>query len=110
VRVRGFVDDLEAVYAEMACAVVPLLTGGGSPLKFVEAIAHGLPVAATARAARGLEVTAGEHFLLGDGPAEFADAVIRALDPTTGARIGAAARALAEREYSIESLAVKVAP
>ena len=33
----------------------PLLHGGGSPLKFIEALAHGLPVIATAHSSRLLE-------------------------------------------------------
>lgn len=110
IKVLGFVDDLETVYADAACALVPLLHGGGSPLKFVEALAHGLPVVATPRAAAGLDVVAGEHYVEGDGPAEFAAAIERALDPATGPRVGAAGRALAEREYSVESLARRVAP
>ena len=37
VEALGFVDDIGAVYATAACAAVPLLSGGGSPLKFSEA-------------------------------------------------------------------------
>ena len=50
------------------CAVVPLLQGGGTPLKFVEALAYGLPVLATPRAAAGLAVTDGEHCVLAEAP------------------------------------------
>ena len=87
---------------------MPLLSGGGSPLKFVEALAYGLPVVATPKAAAGLDVTAGEHYLEGaDGPG-LARALVAAL---AGApEIAAAGRALAEREYSIEALAATLAP
>ena len=55
---------------------MPLLTGGGSPLKFVEALAYGLPVVATPHAAAGLEAArAGEHYREADGPEAFADAL-----------------------------------
>lgn len=108
VRFLGFVDDLEALYAQAACAVVPLLTGGGSPLKFVEALAHALPVVATPRAAAGLDVAAGEHYLEGDGADGFAAALLAALAPAA-AEIGRRGRALAEAEYSIESLAGRLA-
>ncbi len=43
-----------AAYAGARCAVVPLLQGGGTPLKLIEALAYGLPVIATPRAAAGL--------------------------------------------------------
>ena len=80
-----------------------LLTGGGSPLKFVEGLAHGLPVVATPRAAQGLDVTAGVHFVEGEGTDGFAAALVRVL--TDGApEIAAAGRDIAERQYSIEAL------
>ena len=56
VEMLGFVDDLGEAYGRARCAVVPLLQGGGTPLKFIEALAHGLPVIATPRAAQGLDV------------------------------------------------------
>ena len=108
VRLLGFVPSLPPLYADAACAVVPLLSGGGSPLKFVEALAYGLPVVATPKAAAGLDVTAGEHFLEGaDGPG-LARALVAALAGVP--EIAAAGRALAEREYSIEALATTLAP
>jgi glycosyltransferase involved in cell wall biosynthesis len=67
VEALGFVDDLADAYADVSAAVVPLLQGGGTPLKFVEALAYGLPVVATPRAAAGLAVRDGEHCLMADG-------------------------------------------
>ena len=64
VEALGFVEDLPAAYARARCAVVPLLQGGGTPLKLIEALAYGLPVVATPRAAAGLAVRDGEHCLI----------------------------------------------
>lgn len=111
VRVAGFVPDLAALYAEAGCALVPLLQGGGSPLKFIEALAHGVPVVATPLAAAGLEAVAGEHYFeFAPDDSSFASVVPQALDPATAAPIASAARTLVEREYSIEALRVRVAP
>jgi glycosyltransferase involved in cell wall biosynthesis len=110
IEARGFVPDLRDLYLGAGCVAVPLLEGGGSPLKFVEALAYRVPVAATPRAARGLQVRAGEHYLEGepDGPA-FAAALRGALDPSRGNTLAAAGRELAEREYSIEALERRLA-
>jgi glycosyltransferase involved in cell wall biosynthesis len=109
IEVHGFVDDLGALYARCDAVAVPLLQGGGSPLKFVEALARGLPVVATGHAARGLDVVDGEHYLCGDDTDAFAAALVRALDGQAGA-LPAKARALAEERYSIEALAEAVRP
>jgi glycosyltransferase involved in cell wall biosynthesis len=104
----GFVDDLPAEYRRARAAVVPLLVAGGSPLKFVAALAYGLPIVATPAAAAGLELEPGEHYLRAEGAEAFADALAGVLehgDPALGAR----ARELAEGEYSIEALARRLA-
>jgi glycosyltransferase involved in cell wall biosynthesis len=103
VEAVGFLDDLAAAYASARCAVVPLLQGGGSPLKLIEALAYGVPVLATHRAAAGLDVRDGEHLLLADGGEAFAEALVRML--RDGApELGQRGRELAAERYSIEAL------
>jgi glycosyltransferase involved in cell wall biosynthesis len=105
VQPQGFVPDLRDLYEAAGCVAVPLLEGGGSPLKFVEALAFGVPVVATPKAAAGLQAQAGEHYLEADPTTEsFSAAVLTALDPSIGNRLASAGRRLAEREYSIEAL------
>jgi glycosyltransferase involved in cell wall biosynthesis len=104
VEMAGFVNDLGAAYRSARCAVVPLLQGGGTPLKFVEALAYAIPVLATPRAAAGLAVTAGRDCLLAEDEDDFAAALAGVL--RDGApEIGKAGRALALERYSIEALA-----
>jgi glycosyltransferase involved in cell wall biosynthesis len=100
----GFVPDLGPVYASAACVVVPLLEGGGSPLKFIEALAFGVPVVATPLAAAGLEAEAGEHYLEAEEPDAFAAAVVRVMREG-GAGLADKGRRLVEESYSIEALA-----
>jgi polysaccharide biosynthesis protein PslH len=105
VSFEGFSDDLDGLYAAAGCAAVPLLEGGGSPLKFVEALAHRVPVVATPRAAAGLTAEPGVHYFEGlpEGDA-FAAALRQALDPQLANPVAEAGRRLAEREYSIQAL------
>jgi glycosyltransferase involved in cell wall biosynthesis len=103
VEALGFVDDLDAVYAGARCAVVPLLQGGGTPLKLIEALAHGLPVIATSRAAAGLELHDGEDCLLADDAPSFAAALVRVLREGSP-ELGARGRRLAAESYSVEAL------
>jgi polysaccharide biosynthesis protein PslH len=103
IEALGFVELLADAYAGVSVAVVPLLQGGGTPLKFVEALAYGLPVVATPRAAAGLAVRDGEDCLLGDGAEAYAEELTRVLldgAPTLGEH----GRALAAERYSIETL------
>jgi glycosyltransferase involved in cell wall biosynthesis len=109
IELRGFVDDLRAEYGRACCAVVPLLQGGGSPLKLIEALAYGMPVVATPRAAAGLALHDGLDCVIADGAQQFASRLSSVL--SDGAHeIGAAARKLAEQRYSIETLAGLLAP
>jgi glycosyltransferase involved in cell wall biosynthesis len=109
VETLGFIEDLRAAYARACCAVVPLLQGGGTPLKLIEALAYGLPVIATPRAVAGLTVRDGEHCLIADGPEAFAGALIRVL--REGApELARRGRELAAERYSIEALSALVAP
>jgi len=55
VRVLGFVDDIDALYAESLAVVAPINAGAGTCIKVVEAGLHGRYVFATPVACRGHE-------------------------------------------------------
>jgi glycosyltransferase involved in cell wall biosynthesis len=109
VETPGFVENLAATYARASCAVIPLLQGGGTPLKFIEALAYGLPTVATPLAAAGLEVRDGEHCLIAQDGESFAAAIVRVL--RDGApELGRRGRKLAAERYSIEALGELLQP
>jgi Glycosyl transferases group 1 len=107
IEVFGFVEDLRSAYGGADVVAVPLLQGGGAPLKFTEALAYGLPVVATDHAARLLEEgIPGEHFIAAGSPADFAEALLLLLsDRARATEVGTAGRRVAARCYSIDTLA-----
>jgi glycosyltransferase involved in cell wall biosynthesis len=85
--------------------VVPLLTGGGTRLKVLEALALGTPVVSTSKGIEGLDVTDGVHALVADGPDAFAAAVLRVLaEPPLAARLSDAGRALVTDSYTWDAI------
>lgn len=55
--------------------VVPLLSGGGSRIKILTALAMGCPVVSTTVGMEGLDLQDGCHLLLADTPETFQDAI-----------------------------------
>ncbi|HET6982670.1 MAG TPA: glycosyltransferase family 4 protein [Myxococcaceae bacterium] len=106
IEVIGFVEDLRPHLASAAAVAVPLRLGGGTRLKIVEAMAMARPVVSTTLGAEGIEARPGGELLIADEPEAFAGAVVQLLqDAATGARLGGAARRLAEERYSWEGAA-----
>lgn len=100
VTLAGFVDDVHALIAGAWCSIVPLLSGGGTRLKILEAMALGTPVVATSKGAEGLDARAGEHLLVADTPQAFAAAVVRLLDDAElRARLARNGRRLVAERY-----------
>jgi glycosyltransferase involved in cell wall biosynthesis len=93
-------DDTRPHWARAAVGIVPLLAGGGTRLKILEAAACGVPVVSTHVGAEGLELKAGEEIRLHDEPEQFAAAIVRLFADREAARRQAeAARARVEALY-----------
>jgi polysaccharide biosynthesis protein PslH len=100
VQVLGFVPDIRLYAAQADVMVAPLLSGGGTRLKILEAMGMGKPVVSTTIGAEGIHYTHGQDILIADDPQVFADEVVKLLeDPAMRSRIGKAGRSLVEREY-----------
>jgi len=93
-------DDTRPHWTSAAVGVVPLLAGGGTRLKILEAAACGVPVVSTRVGAEGLAFEAGVEIRLHDEPDRFAEAVVGLLaDREAARRQAAAARARVEVQY-----------
>ncbi len=89
VVVTGSVPDVRPYLARAACAVAPLRIARGVQNKVLEAMAMARPVVASPQAAEGIRAEAGRDYLLAQGEAEFAQAVVarlRAPSPLPQAR------------------------
>jgi glycosyltransferase involved in cell wall biosynthesis len=62
----GPVDDDEVLYRRARCFVDVGVGGSGTKVKVLNALARGLPVVTGPDGAAGLEVSSGEHLLVGD--------------------------------------------
>lgn len=101
VVVTGFVDDIRPHVRRAAVYVVPLRVGGGTRLKVLDAMAMGKAIVSTSIGCEGLAVNDGEHLRKADTADEFAATVAGLLQDQPARRaLGAAARALVEREYA----------
>lgn len=97
--------DIRPCFQQAWVFVVPLLVGGGTRLKILEAMAMEVPVVSTSVGAEGLDCIDGLHLLLADSPQAFADAVIRLLnDQELSQRMKQSAGEWVRNRYSWKSL------
>ena len=100
VTVTGAVDDLHEEMLLADVAVVPIRFGSGTRLKVVEALANRIPVVTTTVGCEGIDVVDGEHVLIADDAAAFADACVRlAHDRVVRERLVDAGAELFESNY-----------
>jgi glycosyltransferase involved in cell wall biosynthesis len=91
--VAGRVDDVAPYLDRAAVVLAPLALGGGIRIKVMEALAAGKAVVATPRALAGLDLTPGEHAMVGTTDQELAQATVELLDdPDRRAKIARAGR------------------
>lgn len=100
ITVTGRVPDVRPWVRRAEVYVVPLLVGGGTRLKALEAMAMAKPIVTTSVGCEGIGLAEGRSALFADTPAAFAAAVVRTLrDAPLRARLAAEGRALAERTF-----------
>ncbi|MDQ2801604.1 MAG: glycosyltransferase family 4 protein [Pseudomonadota bacterium] len=110
VTFTGFVEDLDRLYAEARVVACPIMVGGGTRVKLVEAASYGRPMVSTRVGAEGLGFEDGREILLRDDAASFAEACVMLLrDEAACARLGEAARAKMKARYSAAEAAARIA-
>jgi glycosyltransferase involved in cell wall biosynthesis len=75
VEFTGHVPSVRDAMADVAVGVVPIFSGTGMRLKLLELLCMGIPSVTTSLGAAGLPCVHGEHVMVADGAAAFAEAV-----------------------------------
>jgi polysaccharide biosynthesis protein PslH len=101
VEFAGRVDDLARALGGVRVVVVPIVSGVGARVKFVEGLASGAAVVSTSVGAEGF--AADGAFVRADAPEAFARACVQLLrDSARAAELGRAGRAAALERFTWE--------
>lgn len=101
----GYVDDLEAVYAQSKFAICPLIGGTGQQIKVVEAMAHGIPVVILRNVADSSPVEHGVNGFIANDADEFIEYTSRLYNsPDLCRQMGIAARETVAKQCSDQQL------
>ena len=100
VHVTGVVADARPFVRQSMVYVVPMRMGGGVRFKVLESLAMGRPVVTTSLGADGIPLIPGQHALIADTPAAFAEAVLDLLDdPARRTALARQGRAFVEQHF-----------
>jgi len=80
IEILGEVSDIRQYLNRAKVFVAPIEIGGGMKVKILEAMACGIPVVATIKAAEGIEVKTGKNILIGNNSLSMAKQIIRLLE------------------------------
>jgi len=110
ITITGAVPDILPYIAHADLYVVPLLAGGGTRLKILEAMAMAKPIVSTRLGADGFAVEDGEQLALADTSAEFAARCQKLLhDRQSAAAMGQRGRIFVEIRYNWDCIVPQLA-
>lgn len=105
VVVKGKLPSVLPYLCHADVALVPLKFESGTRFKILEAGACAVPLVSTTLGAEGIPVVNGEHILLADDAAAYAQAIVRLVrDRPFAERLAHNCRDLVRERYSIEAL------
>ena len=101
IELVGEAEDIRPFVSRSAVFACPMLEGGGTRLKILDAMAQGIPIVATRMAVEGIDIVDGENALIADDPSTFCDALLRLFDDRElGERLARRARKLVEEAFA----------
>jgi glycosyltransferase involved in cell wall biosynthesis len=100
IKILGFVDDPLPFIQKASAFIVPLLSGGGTRLKILEAMSAKKAIITTTIGCEGIDGTNNKHYIIADKPEQFAMATYRVLNnEDLRNRLGENARRLVSEKY-----------
>ena len=104
-NILGFVDDIRPFIEKAAVYVCPIMDGGGTKLKILDALALKKAIVAHPIAAEGIAVENNKNIAFASTPKEYVETIIDLLDhPEKRKKIGDEARKLILDKYSYDSI------
>lgn len=109
IEILGYVEDPLSYLQKATVFVAPILSGSGTKLKVIEAMACGKAIVTTSIGSEGIEGLDKKHFLIADSPEVFAENVVKLLEnEELTKQIGDSARELIMNKYRWEEIVRKL--
>jgi len=108
IATTGFVPDLREYMKDASIFICPILDGGGTRLKILDAMAQGIPIVSSSLGCEGIDVVDGENIYIANHPKEYVEKIkilINSLDEQN--RIAKNAYHLIKSNYSYQVIGAK---
>lgn len=103
-ELHGDVPDVQPFYAACDAVLVPILAGGGTRIKILEAFGYGRVVLSTTQGAEGIDAENNQELMIVNTAVEFANAVaILIRNRELGQKLIASARRKVVQRYSMDA-------
>ncbi len=110
INILGYVEDIRPHMKRAKVFICPIMEGGGTRIKILDAFSQGIPVVSTIVGAEGLDLQKGKHILLADTVTEFVDRVSDLLENEELSKsMSLCAREFVEQNYSYNIIGKKMA-
>ncbi len=104
-KVTGFVDDVRPYIRNAAIYICPIMNGGGTKLKILDALSMGKAIVAHPVACEGIDVVDGHSVLFADTPEKFVEKIQQvSADESLRKMLEKNGRELVEKRYSFDSI------